>query len=141
MIEATQCNPLRSFDQSKENVVKESEEVTTVPVTCHCGKASKLRTSWTDENPGRRFFCCENYGEGNGCGFFLWYDKPMCEQSKWLIPSLLRRVRMQEAENIRARHREKLLWFALVGSWILLLFKLLSKGGAAAGQVQNGSEL
>ena len=65
----------------------------------------------------------------------------MCEQSKWLIPSLLRRVRMQEAENIRARHREKLLWFALVGSWILVLLKLLSEGGAGAGQVQNGSEL
>lgn len=65
----------------------------------------------------------------------------MCEQSKWLISSLLRHVRMQEAENIRTRHREKLLWFALAASWILVLLKLLSKGVAGAGQVQNGSEL
>ncbi|CAI9087491.1 OLC1v1021567C1 [Oldenlandia corymbosa var. corymbosa] len=127
------------INQSKEVVVKESEEITTVPVSCYCGKASKLRTSWTDANPGRRFLCCKKYGRSSGCGFFQWYDKPMCEQSTWVIPSLLRNVRTQEAELTRHRQREKLLWFALVGSWIsvLLIFIFLSEGGRREHQQSN----
>ncbi|KAL3519726.1 hypothetical protein ACH5RR_017875 [Cinchona calisaya] len=139
--EGFMCGANFKINESKESVIKESEEISSVPVICHCGKASKFRTSWTDENPGRRFFCCENYEESNGCGFLLWYDKPMCEQSTWVIPRLLRNVRMQEAENIRRRYREKLLWLALAGSWILVLIKLLSEGGVGGGQLHHGSEL
>ncbi|RYE13696.1 MAG: hypothetical protein EOP45_20800 [Sphingobacteriaceae bacterium] len=29
--------------------------------SCPCGLPSIQRTSWTDENPGRRFFGCSRY--------------------------------------------------------------------------------
>ncbi|KAK8491072.1 hypothetical protein V6N11_047116 [Hibiscus sabdariffa] len=33
---------------------------------CYCGASSTLKTGWTDENPGRRFWGCGNYGKGCG---------------------------------------------------------------------------
>ncbi|KAL3644101.1 hypothetical protein CASFOL_012033 [Castilleja foliolosa] len=30
-------------------------------VRCHCGIQLELVTSWTDDNPGRRFQACPNY--------------------------------------------------------------------------------
>ncbi|CAF2071882.1 unnamed protein product [Brassica napus] len=36
---------------------------------CHCSQRTVMTVSWTDENPGRRFYKCEEHG------FFLWHDK------------------------------------------------------------------
>ena len=33
----------------------------------------------------------------NGCGFFRWYDPPICARSKKVIPGLLRRIRDLES--------------------------------------------
>ncbi|CAA0842005.1 zinc ion binding [Striga hermonthica] len=57
---------------------------------CDCGKPSVVRTSWTFENPGRRFYSC-NYKRGGACKLFSWVDGPMCTRSKQLIPGLLRK--------------------------------------------------
>ncbi|KAK8492342.1 hypothetical protein V6N11_066153 [Hibiscus sabdariffa] len=54
---------------------------TGVPI-CHCGHESKIVTSWTDENPGRRFFGCKNYGRGSHCRFFAWYDAPLTPRAR-----------------------------------------------------------
>ncbi|KAK6148699.1 hypothetical protein DH2020_019611 [Rehmannia glutinosa] len=32
-------------------------------VDCHCGRKVVLRTSWTEDNPGRRFHSCLEYDE------------------------------------------------------------------------------
>ncbi|PIN21218.1 DNA topoisomerase [Handroanthus impetiginosus] len=107
---------------------------------CHCGRRATLRTSWTKENPGRRFHSCHSYKE-EGCAFFVWEDPPMCARSSVIIPGLLqkcsryeaeidelRRVREElqhfraiEEEVQRLRKKKKILQAALVLTWLLVL--------------------
>ncbi|GER40470.1 GRF zinc finger containing protein [Striga asiatica] len=72
---------------------------------CYCGERSVIRTSWTSENPGRRFRSCIEYeGEGNPeCDFFSWVDPPMCRRSTEIIPGLLRKSNVLRAENEELR--------------------------------------
>jgi len=35
-----------------------SSQLVSVMVVCYCGKIVVVRTSWTQNNPGRRFFGC-----------------------------------------------------------------------------------
>ncbi|CAL2239787.1 unnamed protein product [Prunus armeniaca] len=66
---------------------------------CHYGKLAPMQTSWTSSNPERRFL-----GSGEkGCRFFQWFDAEMCEHSKSLIPSLLRKIDRVEKENAKIR--------------------------------------
>ncbi|PWA72031.1 zinc finger, GRF-type [Artemisia annua] len=51
---------------------------------CDCGKQATIKTSWTNRNPGRRFYCCPS------CGFIGWTDPPMCCRAVAVIPGLLR---------------------------------------------------
>ncbi|GKB10327.1 hypothetical protein Tco_0844250 [Tanacetum coccineum] len=44
-----------------------------------CGNKAKIKTSWTDRNPGRRFYGFRM--EATNYGFFGWVDPPMCERS------------------------------------------------------------
>ncbi|CAI9296044.1 unnamed protein product [Lactuca saligna] len=59
-------------------------------VMCFCRKWAIVRTSWTDNNPGRRFWGCPD--PNSSCGFIGWYDEPMCARSKVIIPGLLRTI-------------------------------------------------
>ncbi|XP_019170978.1 PREDICTED: uncharacterized protein LOC109166480 [Ipomoea nil] len=63
-----------------------------------CGEQLKIRTSWTAENPGRRFWQCVGGNRKVGCGFIDWYDTPMCYRSKRIIPGLLKRINRQDEE-------------------------------------------
>ncbi|PIN03744.1 DNA topoisomerase [Handroanthus impetiginosus] len=63
----------------------------------HCHNIVVLRTSWTEDNLGRRFQCCQNR-EG-GCSFFKWVDDPLCPRARGIIPSLLRRLNVLENEK------------------------------------------
>ncbi|KAL0417369.1 UNVERIFIED_CONTAM: hypothetical protein Slati_3568800 [Sesamum latifolium] len=69
-------------------------------VNCKCGKEARLKCPWTNDNPGRRFFACEDYKKTkhgrNGCDFFLWEDPPMCPRAMAVIPGLLRNLREKE---------------------------------------------
>ncbi|KAL3646665.1 hypothetical protein CASFOL_009209 [Castilleja foliolosa] len=56
-------------------------------VRCHCGIQLELVTSWTDENPGRRFQSCPNY------------------KIKEIIPGLLRKT--NKLELLLATEKEK----------------------------------
>uniref|UniRef100_A0A5B7ACY3 GRF-type domain-containing protein n=1 Tax=Davidia involucrata TaxID=16924 RepID=A0A5B7ACY3_DAVIN len=92
---------------------------------CHCGKRAIIRTSWTDLNPGRRFHGCEKSGDHSGCGFFNWYDPPICNRARQVIPGLLRSMTRLEIEVSRLqnqvsrlRAKEKRLWAFLVLSWL-----------------------
>ncbi|KAL2485827.1 GRF zinc finger containing protein [Abeliophyllum distichum] len=71
---------------------------------CYCGVHCVLKTSWTDENPGRRFLGCPNFREGGGCNYFDWIDPPIPNRKKSTFLSLLRRnesseVRLHRIEN------------------------------------------
>ncbi|XP_031097157.1 uncharacterized protein LOC116001418 [Ipomoea triloba] len=67
-------------------------------IHCKCGHQLKIRTSWTNENPGRRFWLCSAGISRLGCGFVDWYDPPMCSRSKRIIPGLLKRINRQDEE-------------------------------------------
>ncbi|GKE03308.1 zinc finger, GRF-type containing protein [Tanacetum coccineum] len=57
-----------------------------------CGAPSIVRTSWTNTNPGRRFYCCSVR-----CGIIDWYDPEMCPRSVMIIPGLLRSMNALQA--------------------------------------------
>lgn len=49
---------------------------------CKCGYALAIRTSWTTQNPGRRFLACKFYDpetEIRGCDSFYWVDEDPIE--------------------------------------------------------------
>ncbi|XP_057425474.1 uncharacterized protein LOC130718863 [Lotus japonicus] len=59
-------------------------------VICDCGVVSPLRTSWTRENPGRRFYGCGLYqGRKRRCVFFQWHDQEFNQREKKVIAWLL----------------------------------------------------
>ncbi|KAK4417213.1 hypothetical protein Salat_2546900 [Sesamum alatum] len=82
-------------------------------VSCKCGKQARLKCSWTNENPGRRFYSCEDYKKirhgRHGCDFFLWEDPPVCPRAMVVVPGLLRNIREKEKrisslnENIKEK--------------------------------------
>ncbi|PWA69707.1 zinc finger, GRF-type [Artemisia annua] len=68
-------------------------------VNCFCGNQAVMRTSWTHTNPGRRFWSCAQIV--TNCGFFLWFDPPMCARARAIIPGLLTaRNALEALENI-----------------------------------------
>ncbi|GER42737.1 GRF zinc finger containing protein [Striga asiatica] len=76
----------------EDDEISETSYMATGPL-CGCVKPSVVvvRTSWTSENPGRRFYSCKKYKDGGGCNFFAWVDGPICNRSKQVIPGLLRK--------------------------------------------------
>ncbi|KAL0289400.1 UNVERIFIED_CONTAM: hypothetical protein Scaly_2703300 [Sesamum calycinum] len=74
---------------------------------CYCGKKACLRTSWTNNNPGRRFHGCGDVA--SGCGFFVWEDPPMCTRSKKIIPGLLCKLNKIEEEFSEMKNKVNLL--------------------------------
>ncbi|CAI0552644.1 unnamed protein product [Linum tenue] len=63
---------------------------------CFCGDPAVLKTSWTDGNPGRRFFGCSKYGTNGACNYFRWHDPALDEHMKFLVLNFHRRIREQE---------------------------------------------
>ncbi|KAL8218048.1 hypothetical protein R6Q57_021421, partial [Mikania cordata] len=58
---------------------------------CYCGRLATIRTSWTDQNPGRRFHSCPNQARS-------WLDPPMCPRAIVIILGLLRSKNKLEEE-------------------------------------------
>ncbi|CAN1161825.1 hypothetical protein LINPERPRIM_LOCUS1508 [Linum perenne] len=92
-----------------------------VEVLCHCRMRASTRISYTDANPGRKFFGCPRYVSKiePGCGFFVWYDVKLAAVAEKkalvrLVDSLQNRIDELEYENkkLRASLREQ----AAVGS-------------------------
>ncbi|GJY38934.1 zinc finger, GRF-type containing protein [Tanacetum coccineum] len=71
---------------------------------CTCGLEAMIRTSWTNRNPGRRFYGCPTLSP-TYVNFLRWYDPPMCQRSVQIIPRLLRS--RNELEEIVAMVKEK----------------------------------
>ncbi|KAL3653463.1 hypothetical protein CASFOL_003144 [Castilleja foliolosa] len=64
---------------------------------CNCGIELEVMTSWTDDNPGRRFQGCPNY---------KWVDEEVCSRSKQIIPGLI--IKKNKLELELATEQEKL---------------------------------
>ena len=63
---------------------------------CDCGLITRRWTSWTDDNPGRRFFGCSQYGKRSHCKFFEWYDPPICPRGAEVILDLRHNQNLEE---------------------------------------------
>ena len=88
---------------------------------CHCRNSTKMRFSWSTDNPGIRLFGCEGYGYRGGCHFFQWADRPMTPQGRVVILGLLKKVRKMEGE----RKKERVFWicFFIVVVIVMGIFK------------------
>lgn len=70
------------------------------PMFCTCGVELPLKTSWTLNNPGRRFRACPSYGTPAYCGAFQWWDPEMCSRSKQIIPGLKKEIADLKDDNV-----------------------------------------
>ncbi|GKA76624.1 zinc finger, GRF-type containing protein [Tanacetum coccineum] len=87
-------------------------------VRCACGLEGVIRTSWTNWNPGRRFYGCPTLSP-TYVNFLRWYDPPMCQRSVQIIPRLLRSCNeLEEIVAIVEEKRRKLLKFLII-SWVM----------------------
>ena len=76
---------------------------------CHCGIHVDLKTSWSNQNPGRRFLGCKSYEFSSACRFFNWYDPPLIDHSRVVLFGLLKKLRYVEKQ----RKNERVLWIVL----------------------------
>ncbi|KAJ1270019.1 hypothetical protein BS78_06G022500 [Paspalum vaginatum] len=68
-------------------------------VMCNCRmKAAKL-TSWTEENPGLRYYRCRRARTGSDCGYFEWIDGTHTSYMKKLVVDLCKMIWKLKEEN------------------------------------------
>ena len=107
---------------------------------CYCNKRSTPAKAWTDDNPGRRFWCCGSHG------FVDWIDKQ--EQNEWQKQSLLeaRGVMDRQREEIKKRDRvrtyiilryEKKEWCLLFRFFVMLVYDINSMLARYPGEVPS----
>ncbi|XP_047261258.1 uncharacterized protein LOC124894759 [Capsicum annuum] len=70
---------------------------------CKCGHQALLKTSWTQQNPGRRFSTCKLSKKLGGCDNFHWYEERHPSQANRVIWGLLKKVKPFEENQNRAR--------------------------------------
>ncbi|XP_057788896.1 uncharacterized protein LOC131005819 [Salvia miltiorrhiza] len=125
------------------------------PKFCACeGKKCRasLMTSWTEDNPGRRFYGCRNWKTKN-CGYFDWMDEPMSERAKEVINDLerenLKLLKFKESsrssidvdseiaklwdvlqalkeESRKIRKKSRFMTYILLGSWLMFVYFALA---------------
>ncbi|PWA58065.1 zinc finger, GRF-type [Artemisia annua] len=76
-----------------------------------CGSPAIIKTSWTQFNPGRRFYCCSKWGPNHG--IIDWYDPPMCNRAVQIILGLLRN--MNESQDIVTENRGTIRRLKMIG--------------------------
>ncbi|KAL8249282.1 hypothetical protein R6Q59_006150 [Mikania micrantha] len=74
---------------------------------CECGKEAIILTSWTNRNPGRRFYGCPD--QGSKCRFIGWFDQNQCQRCMDIIPGLLRAKNQFAVENKNLQEQLKAL--------------------------------
>ncbi|GKC65942.1 zinc finger, GRF-type containing protein [Tanacetum coccineum] len=98
-----------------------------------CDSIGVIRTSWTSDNPGRRFYCCSTRGSNHG--FIDWYDEETCQCSVLIIKQL-----EDEVADIRAKKRMKmmLICFFIGESLFAVVFVNLGVTKGAVGLRKEG---
>ncbi|KAJ0456344.1 putative transcription factor GRF family [Helianthus annuus] len=76
-------------------------------VVCTCGAPTQIRTSWTTQNPGRRFHRCNKPKPGQSCGFVAWAEPPMIQNPAAMIPGLLDTIKNLEDNAMLMFNRNK----------------------------------
>ncbi|WMV29520.1 hypothetical protein MTR67_022905 [Solanum verrucosum] len=71
----------------------ENDPMLGVKICCKHGDLLSMQTSWSKDNPGRRFWSCPCYRE-NACNFFRWRDREDVDiRSKFVILRLANRIK------------------------------------------------
>ena len=85
---------------------------------CHCPAQASLKSIFTDENFGRRFWSCGKYKQNVNCGFFECKDPEMCPYGRRVLHQL--QGRLDELEKLLVVHykENKNLRIAFLFSWI-----------------------
>ncbi|MFS8018692.1 putative transcription factor GRF family [Helianthus anomalus] len=91
-------------------------------VLCDCGKEALILTSWTDRNPGRRFYGCPD--QGSTCRFIGWVDQSNCHSCVKIIPGLLRNRNMLEEKVKELKSETMKLKKILFLSWVCFILYL-----------------
>ncbi|CAN6166861.1 unnamed protein product [Urochloa humidicola] len=67
-------------------------------VLCQCRMKAPRWMSWSDDNPGRRYYQCRRARSSMDCGFFLWMDAEHTPFMKNLLLDLRNAVRRLKKE-------------------------------------------
>ncbi|CAK9149464.1 unnamed protein product [Ilex paraguariensis] len=88
---------------SQSSVHEESEK------ECFCGLKCKVKTSWTENNPERRFYSFPNYKTvgKSSCKYFDWYEPKMTDRERNIIVGFMRKTTKLENEIKYVRGKEK----------------------------------
>ncbi|KAL3507204.1 hypothetical protein ACH5RR_032586 [Cinchona calisaya] len=92
-------------------------------VTLLCASVDKIRNSWTNANPSRRFLGCGRYGQTNACNVFAWHDPKICDRARQVIPGLIGCISRYEDELEKRKKKMRLLVWFLVLSWVWMFAK------------------
>ncbi|OMO96001.1 Zinc finger, GRF-type [Corchorus olitorius] len=69
------------------------------PIICSCKMMAPRWTSWTNANPGRRFYGCPNYKDPTKCcKFYLWHDPSLCDRGKEIVLELKAKEKLLHKE-------------------------------------------
>ncbi|KAB1212885.1 hypothetical protein CJ030_MR5G010185 [Morella rubra] len=89
---------------------------------CSCGLKALLKSSWTNSNPGRRFFGCENFdGNSRHCNYFCWFDHPTYPRGMEVGRHLTKKIKVLENERDSLKHDKRSLKMLLWESWIAIV--------------------
>ncbi|XP_062114509.1 uncharacterized protein LOC133825609 [Humulus lupulus] len=70
-------------------------------VSCDCGLQSVVRTSWTKQNPGRRFRTCSRVKSDGGCDFFRWVDSESSSSQRGMVPGWVRSFEAEDGKHVK----------------------------------------
>ena len=83
-------------------------------ILCGCGELARCRTSWTQNNPGRRFLGCPNFMDASrNCNYFRWVDGPL--PNRWYQATMFQQhanlvnAQAQIAQNSRTAFYNRIL--------------------------------
>ncbi|CAN6362294.1 unnamed protein product [Urochloa humidicola] len=70
-------------------------------VKCRCNRKAPCWTSWSDDNPGRRYYRCPFGMRPGDCGYFVWIDREATPYERTLLCDLrdaIWKLRREKAE-------------------------------------------
>ncbi|CAN6235961.1 unnamed protein product [Urochloa humidicola] len=68
-------------------------------VMCRCGLKAPKWISWSDDNPGRRYYRCRRSKSAMDCGFYVWIDEEASPFMRILLLDLRDAVWRLKKEN------------------------------------------
>ncbi|KAG2556708.1 hypothetical protein PVAP13_8NG193104 [Panicum virgatum] len=73
---------------------------------CLCNRKAPCWTSWSDDNPGRRYYICPSGLKPGDCDYYAWIDRQATEYERILLCDLrdavwqLRKEKAEEQQQV-----------------------------------------